>query len=128
MTRQQMYYFLTQNNVVIDECNLSDENTGNFYYLSIEEMEDITADIIEENREKERAAKEERKTVILKGDKITAYNLTFTVDRILYQEYWKKEGFDCEFIDTKGNYHHWKQWQDGGNVSRWNGRVFETIG
>lgn len=68
------------------------------------------------------------------GDRITAYGVTFTVEKILYQEYWgdrKDErprsdfwGYDCEFIDTDGQYHHWEQNLDCGTAARWNGRCW----
>ena len=127
MTRKQMYYYLIRNNVNIADCNLLEENPGEpLYYLSLEEMEDIVADIIAENRAKAAERIKTEKAVILKGDKISALGLSFTVDRILYQEY-LCGAFDCEFIDTKGNYHHWKQEFDGGNVNRWNGKQFVAI-
>jgi len=59
------------------------------------------------------------------GDKIRALGVMFTVGEILYQDYngdrdqagggdcW---GYDIEFIDTDGIYHHWKQNQDHGEV------------
>lgn len=50
------------------------------------------------------------------GDKITALGHTYEVAKILYQEYWDRDGFDCEFLDPYGGYHHWKQWDDGGKV------------
>ena len=62
------------------------------------------------------------------GDRITAYGQTFTVDRILYQDYFGPReavhpasdfwGYDVEFTDNAGNYHHWKQNQDGGTITR----------
>lgn len=71
---------------------------------------------------------------ILHGDKITALGLSFVVDLVLYQDYYGSRsdvsprsdcwGYDAEFIDTKGNYHHWKQNQDQGQAARWNGRAW----
>ena len=70
------------------------------------------------------------------GDKVTALGLSFSIDRILYQDFFGSVppapgsdfwGFDCEFIDTKGNYHHWKQNEDNGTAYRWNGRQWEVI-
>jgi len=68
------------------------------------------------------------------GDKVTAYGQSFTVDRILYQDYYGSRsdvspasdcwGYDVEFIDTHGQYHHWKQNQDQGQAARWNGRAW----
>ena len=55
-------------------------------------------------------------TEIKIGDNIAALGYCFKVAKILYQEYYNRDGFDCEFIDDKGNYHHWKQWEDGGKV------------
>ena len=79
----------------------------------------------------------ERNSKILQhGDKVTALGLTFTIDRILFCEFWGDApeypgsdwwGFDCEFVDTKGNYHHWKQNQDKGHAYRWNGKEWEVI-
>ena len=47
-----------------------------------------------------------------KGDKIRCMGITVTIDKILYQDYWRD--WDIEFIDTNGNYRHWKQGFDGG--------------
>lgn len=61
------------------------------------------------------------------GDAISAMGYTFTVGKILHQVYngdlahsggsdcW---GYDVEFMDDNGGYHHWKQNQDGGEVVR----------
>lgn len=61
------------------------------------------------------------------GDAICALGHTFTIGKILYQDYngdrdqagggdcW---GYDIEFLDTDGIYHHWKQNQDHGEVIR----------
>ena len=59
---------------------------------------------------------------IEKGDKISALGYTFMVDKIIYQSWWDRFGFDCEFLDDKGNYHHWKEWDDGGAVI-WKGNA-----
>ena len=79
----------------------------------------------------------ERNTKTLQhGDKVTALGFSFTIDKILYQDFYGEVppspcsdwwGFDCEFTDTKGNYHHWKQNQDKGNAFRWNGREWRVI-
>ena len=68
------------------------------------------------------------KTAIRSGDKITALGYTFTVDKILYQDYFGEQasaprgsdwyGYDIEFLDDLGRYHHWKQNQDGGMLLR----------
>lgn len=75
-------------------------------------------------------------TSIMHGDKITALGLSFVVDNILFQDYYGSRtdahpcsdcwGYDAEFIDTKGNYHHWKQNQDLGQAARWNGRAWQA--
>lgn len=62
------------------------------------------------------------------GDRITAFGRTFTVGEIFYQEYWGERedapagsdcwGYDIEFDDVQGRYHHWKQNQDGGYLTR----------
>lgn len=50
---------------------------------------------------------------IEKGDKIQLNGLVCIVDKVYYSDHY--EGFyDCEFIDTLGNYRHWKQYHDGG--------------
>lgn len=49
-----------------------------------------------------------------KGDKVRCMGITATIDKILYQEFWDRYGWDIEFIDTCGNYRHWKQYDDGG--------------
>lgn len=51
------------------------------------------------------------------GDNITAMGYTFTVARVLYS-YKERIGYDVEFIDSYGGYHHWKQWYDGGELIR----------
>lgn len=66
--------------------------------------------------------------LIKPGDRISAYGYTFTVGKILYQDYFgPKEavpetsdcwGYDIEFKDDQGRYHHWKQNQDGGELIR----------
>ena len=69
---------------------------------------------------------------IRRGDKIHAMGVTYVVDEILYQDYngdrdqagggdcW---GYDVEFVDMDGIYHHWKQNQDYGEVIRAGRRV-----
>lgn len=50
------------------------------------------------------------------GDQISACGKLVTIAKILYQEYWEtRDLWDIEFIDTKGNYRHWKQSYDGGH-------------
>ena len=48
------------------------------------------------------------------GDKIRACGIIVTIDRILYQDFWRD--WDIEFIDTDGNYRHWKQYFDKGEL------------
>lgn len=64
---------------------------------------------------------------ILPGDRISALGCTYTVGTILYQEYYGDLsdaggtawwGYDVEFKDDAGRYHHWKQNEDGGTVIR----------
>lgn len=69
----------------------------------------------------------ENNHVVLHGDKVTAMGFTFAVDNVLFQEFYYDDGFDCEFKDNKGNYHHWKQWEDKGNLLRWDGRKWRAI-
>lgn len=68
------------------------------------------------------------------GDRITAAGRSFVVGSVLYQDWYGARsdagpgsdcwGYDVEFKDTKGAYHHWKQNQDGGHAERWNGRAW----
>ena len=70
----------------------------------------------------------ERSTKTLQhGDKVTTLGYSFVIDMVLYQDFFDEYGFDCEFIDTKGNYHHWKQEQDNGNAYRWNGKDWGIV-
>ena len=62
------------------------------------------------------------------GDSITALGYTFKVAKIICQDYWDRFGYDCEFLDDKGNYHHWKQWDDGGEVIRKEKRYINYYG
>lgn len=49
------------------------------------------------------------------GDKIRCQGFTVTIKEIHYQYY--DDGFwDIEFTDTNGNYRHWKQYFDGGEL------------
>ena len=64
------------------------------------------------------------------GDRISAFGYTFTVATILYQDYYGPRedaapgsdwwGYDIEFKDPDGRYHHWKQNQDFGKLIRAN--------
>lgn len=76
-------------------------------------------------------AAEDRKQ-IEHGDRISALGQSFVVDEILYQDYFGSRadaapgsdwfGYDIEFTDPQGRYHHWKQNQDLGQAARWDGR------
>ena len=55
------------------------------------------------------------------GDKITALGHTYTVAKILMQEYFPGRGkvpewWNVEFLDRNDDYHHWKNQFDGGCV------------
>ena len=59
--------------------------------------------------------------IIEVGDKITALGCTYTVSKVLSQEYFPESGkipewWNVEFYDKNGNYHHWKNEFDGGCV------------
>lgn len=68
----------------------------------------------------------ENSRTIRSGDVITSLRHSYTVNKILYQDWYGPReavppcsdcwGYDVEFIDTDGHYHHWKQNQDGGHV------------
>ena len=48
-----------------------------------------------------------------KGDKVSAYGITVTIDKLYYSDY-DNGVWDIEFTDTTGHYRHWKQCYDGG--------------
>ena len=55
------------------------------------------------------------------GDKIHAMGITVTISAILFQEYWfdhweGKEYWDIELKDEHGNYRHWRNYLDGGEL------------
>ena len=56
-----------------------------------------------------------RYCTIQKGDKIHCSGITVEIAAVLYCDY-SFHAFDIEFIDTDGNYRHWKQEQDKGYV------------
>lgn len=49
------------------------------------------------------------------GDSITALGFTFEVGEIIYQDCYKGN-YDVEFLDPRGDYHHWKSEFDGGHI------------
>lgn len=70
------------------------------------------------------------------GDRVSALGLTCTIDVVLYQDHYGDRppapgsdcwGYDVEFTDTNGRYHHWKQNQDGGSAFRWDGRAWSPV-
>ena len=60
------------------------------------------------------------KTRINPGDVISNRSgLAFTVSSVLFQDhYGDRFGYDVEFIYDQNAYHHWKQDEDGGTVTR----------
>lgn len=51
------------------------------------------------------------------GATVTALGMTFEIAKVLGNfEYYADWGFNIEFLDPDGNYHHWKQWDDGGEI------------
>jgi len=53
----------------------------------------------------------------LKGATIECMGIEVTIDKVYYA-YKECEGWDIEFIDSNGNYRHWKQWYDGGKLKK----------
>ena len=55
----------------------------------------------------------------VRGAIISALGITCVVDKVFYAQEEKvgtDTGWDIEFIDTNGQYRHWKQWYDGGEI------------
>lgn len=53
----------------------------------------------------------------LLGARVTALGMTFEIAEVIGNFEWYSDwGFNIEFLDPKGNYHHWKQWDDGGEI------------
>lgn len=51
----------------------------------------------------------------IKGATIHCMDISVVVDKVLYAHH-ETIGWDIEFIDTVGQYRHWKQWYDGGEI------------
>ena len=51
----------------------------------------------------------------VKGATIVCGGVVAVVDKVFYA-FKEREGWDIEFIDTLGNYRHWKQWDDLGVI------------
>lgn len=54
------------------------------------------------------------------GDAIQALGHTYVVSKVIYQDCFNGN-YDVEFLDTFGNYHHWKSEFDGGRIIPNNG-------
>lgn len=52
------------------------------------------------------------------GDSVHRRGRIYTIEKILSQSYWEGYGWDLEFVDTNSCYHHWKQYDDGGDLIR----------
>lgn len=62
------------------------------------------------------------------GDVISACGTSFEISKVIHQEHWDRFGFDIEFLDKKGRYHHWKQSEDGGRVIRKKKKLVDCYG
>lgn len=51
----------------------------------------------------------------VRGATISAMGISVVVDKVLYAHH-ETIGWDVEFIDTAGQYRHWKQWYDRGEI------------
>lgn len=83
------------------------------------------------------------KRMIIPGDRITARasslawsDTSFIVGTVLFQDWYGDRvkagasdcwGYDVEFKDDRGNYHHWKQNQDHGIVERKEGQYWLPV-
>ena len=80
----------------------------------------LTKDYVKDLEERKLAEKRDRNKV-RPGDVIKALGITAVIDKILYQEHheatkYHEEEWCVEFIDTNGNYRHYRSWLDGGEV------------
>lgn len=50
------------------------------------------------------------------GSTIHCMGIIATIAKVLYAEIGYRKDSDIEFIDTKGNYRHWKQLEDKGYI------------
>ena len=65
---------------------------------------------------KPQKSKQEDTTMKAKvGDKVSAMGITAEIGKIIYQFYFNG-AWDIEFVDSYGNYRHWKQEFDGGKL------------
>lgn len=48
------------------------------------------------------------------GDMVKVNGCSYVIGELYNADYWDRFGWDIEFVDTHGNYHHWKQYEDGG--------------
>lgn len=62
-----------------------------------------------------------------KGDKIACMGEVVTIDKVLFADYCMGT-WDVEFIDTDGNYRHWKQYFDGGQLIMKHKRALDWYG
>lgn len=50
------------------------------------------------------------------GNIIQLRGRLWKIEKIYSQSFWDGYGWDIEFVDTNGKYHHWKQYDDGGEL------------
>lgn len=56
--------------------------------------------------------------VDLKGAVVECMGIAAKIEKVLYAEHWDRYGWDIEFIDDRGHYRHWKQYEDGGRLKK----------
>lgn len=56
--------------------------------------------------------------IVSVGDIVVVKNRKYNIAKILSQDYWDRFGWDIEFIDDQNKYHHWKQYEDHGELIR----------